>query len=96
MECRLNDKYLTGFSKISNNRSITVEFNFLQDLDKIYVQSQLSLGDPYVMILNKTINMCQFFKSKNRDPLMYIIYIQVSKIIKVDQCPLLKVVSIIN
>lgn len=91
MECRLNDKYLTGFSKISNNRSVTVEFNFLQDLDNIFVKSQLSLGDPYVMLLNKTINMCKFFQSKYRDPLMYIIYNQVSKIVKVDQCPLTKV-----
>lgn len=90
MECRLNEKYLVGFSKISDNRSVTVDFNFLQDLDNIFVLSQFSLGNPYVMLLNKTINMCKFFKSKYRDPLMYIIYNQISKIIKVDQCPLKK------
>lgn len=93
MECRLNEKYLIGYSKITDNRSVTVDFNFLHDLDNIFVLSQFSLGNPYVMLLNKTINMCKFFKSKYRDPLMYIIYNQISKIIKVDQCPLKKVVS---
>lgn len=85
---------MIGFSEIANNRSVTVEFNFFDDLDNIFVETQFSLGNPYVMFLNKTINMCKFFKSKYRDPLMYIIYSQVSKIIKVDQCPIKKVINL--
>lgn len=92
MESKLNEKYVTGYGKISNNRSITAEFNILQDLDKVFVQSQFSLGKPYVMLFNKTINVCQFFLSKYRDPFIYIIYNEISKIIPVEKCPLKKVI----
>lgn len=51
------------------------------------ISTQLSMGTPLVMMLNKTINVCKFLRNKERDPLVNIAFKELYGLLKISKCP---------
>lgn len=57
----------------------------------LQIQIEVSLGNPYVMLFNKTTNVCAYLERKHNDPVVTLLFDELKNIFKLTKCPLAKV-----
>lgn len=65
--------------------------NYKKKLFYFQIRIEVSLGNPFVMMFNKTVDVCLFLEKKINDPLVNIFFKELTTIFKLTKCPLPKV-----
>lgn len=84
---------MNGTGDIINNTTIIGELEILKELNEPIFTARVSLGTPFVSIVNKTVDMCKFQKSKKKSPFIVLLIDMLQKHFKLGQCPFKKVCS---
>lgn len=87
---------MNGTGAIIKNTTIIGELEIFKDLNEPMFTARVSLGNPYVTILNKTVDLCKFQKSKKKSPFIVLIVDMIQKHFSLGQCPFKKVCILNN
>lgn len=60
------------------------------------LRTEMNLGKPPVMLLNKTVNVCKMLEKKSNEPLVNIIFKEMMKSFKLPNCPFPKVYTTLD
>lgn len=78
---------MNGTGDIINNTTIVGELHIFKELKEPIFTARVSLGNPFVSIVNKTVDMCKFQKSKKKSPFIVLLIDMLQKHFQLGQCP---------
>lgn len=82
---------MNGTGDIINNRTIIGQLEIFKDIIEPIVAARVSIGNPYVAIFNKIVNVCKFLKSKKQPPFIVLLLEMFQKHFGIGKCPFRKV-----
>lgn len=82
---------MNGTGDIINNRTITGNLEISKDIKEPMFSVRISIGNPFVAILTKSVDVCKFQKLKKKSPLMVLFVEMLRKNFGLGDCPFKKV-----
>lgn len=82
---------MNGTGNIINNTTISGQLEIFQDINKPILTARISVGNPFVAILNKIVDVCEFQKAKKKSPFVVLLAGMLLKHFRLGQCPFKKV-----